>query len=160
MVSRRMTLSLVLLSIACAAGWALALTRPPRGVGLALSSISAVLIIGSLLAAARFLRYPSRAFARAERLAGRGDVQGARAAYQRLIDAGHADAAPMAAFKLGLLLEQHADTEGARHAYRLAVFSCILPKRPRRERPGGGNGAEPLIVSVREEIQVNASTES
>jgi hypothetical protein len=122
-VSRRMTLALVLLSFDCAAGWTLALTRPPRGVGLALSCIAAALTIGSFVAALRFLRFPSRAFTRAERLAGQGDVQGARTAYQRLIDTGHADAAPMAAFNLGLLLEQHGDTEGARAAYRLATQS-------------------------------------
>jgi Tetratricopeptide repeat len=122
-VSRRMTLALVLLSFACAAGWTLALTKPPREVGLALSATVVVLIVGSIVAAFRFLRFPSLAFARAERLAGQGDVQGARTAYQRLIDAGHADAAPMAALNLGLLLEQHGDTEGARAAYRLAIQS-------------------------------------
>jgi len=123
MVSRRMRLALVLLSFGCAAGWTQALTRPPRGVGLALSCIAAALTIGSIVAALRFLRFPSLAFTRAERLAAQGDVQGARTAYQRLVHTGHADAAPMSAFNLGLLLERHGDIEGARAAYRLAIQS-------------------------------------
>jgi hypothetical protein len=38
-------------------------------------------------------------------LAGRGDVAGARAAYQQAIDSGHPDDAPMAMVNLGTLLE-------------------------------------------------------
>ena len=52
-----------------------------------------------------------------------GDIEGARAAYQRAIDSGHLDAAPMAAFNLGVLLKEQGDIEGARAAYQRAIDS-------------------------------------
>jgi len=49
-------------------------------------------------------------------LAGQGDADGAKAAYQRAIDSGHADAAPMAARNLGVLPEGQGDADAARAA--------------------------------------------
>jgi Tfp pilus assembly protein PilF len=57
------------------------------------------------------------------RLAEQGDVAGARAAYQRAIDSGHPDAAPMAARYLGFLLAEQGDVAGARAAYQRAIDS-------------------------------------
>ena len=48
-------------------------------------------------------------------------MAGARAAFQRAIDSGHADQAPTAAFNLGYLLEKQGDLAGARAAYERAV---------------------------------------
>jgi hypothetical protein len=42
----------------------------------------------------------------ATRLDEQGDAMGARAAYQRAIDSGHADAAPAAAYNLGNMLAE------------------------------------------------------
>jgi tetratricopeptide (TPR) repeat protein len=47
-----------------------------------------------------------------------GEIEGARAAYQRAIDTGHPDYAPQAMLALGLLLKEQGDAEGARVAYQ------------------------------------------
>ena len=52
-----------------------------------------------------------------------GDADGAKAAYQRAIDSGHADQAPKAAFNLGVLLAEQGDADGAKAAYQLAIDS-------------------------------------
>jgi TolA-binding protein len=56
-------------------------------------------------------------------LAEQGDVAGARAAFQRAIDSGHADQAPMAAWNLGVLLAEQGDVAGARTAFQRAIDS-------------------------------------
>ena len=52
-----------------------------------------------------------------------GDVEGAHATFQQLIDSGHPRLAPGAAFQLGLLLKEQMDAEGAQVAFRLAIDS-------------------------------------
>src|SRR5919197_661610 len=52
---------------------------------------------------------PKEAFNLGVLLAGQGDAEGARAAYQRAIDSGHVDTAPMAAVHLGVLLAAQGD---------------------------------------------------
>src|SRR3954454_21235469 len=54
-------------------------------------------------------------------LAEHGDVEGARAAYQRAIDTGHPDQAPAAMNNLGLMLAEHGNVEGARAAFQRAI---------------------------------------
>jgi tetratricopeptide (TPR) repeat protein len=56
-------------------------------------------------------------------LSKRGDVDGARAAYQVAIDSGHAEFAPAVWFNLGNLLVEEGDDEGARAAYQEAIDS-------------------------------------
>jgi hypothetical protein len=58
-------------------------------------------------------------------------VAGAKAAYQRAIESGHADAAPVAAFNLGLLLEQQGDGAGAKAAYQQTIDSGHAELAPR-----------------------------
>ena len=50
-----------------------------------------------------------------------GDAEGARAAYQRVIDSDDADAAPKAAFNLGVVLEKLGNEQGARAASRQVI---------------------------------------
>ena len=50
-------------------------------------------------------------------------MAGARAAYERAIESGHADAAPRVALHLGILLEKQADAAGACAAYEHALKS-------------------------------------
>ena len=52
-----------------------------------------------------------------------GDADGAKAAYQRAIDSGHAKWAPMAAYGLGVVLADRGDADGARAAYQRAIDS-------------------------------------
>lgn len=52
-----------------------------------------------------------------------GDVKGARAAYQRAIDSGHAEWSPGAAVNLGALLVDQGDVEDAKAAYQRAIDS-------------------------------------
>ena len=68
-------------------------------------------------------RWMDEAFRLAQALDQQGDVDGARSAYQQVIDSGHAEHAPAAAFKLGLLLGKHDDLPGARTAYEYAATS-------------------------------------
>jgi len=60
-----------------------------------------------------------------------GDVEGAKAAYQRVIDSGHTDQAPKAGLNLGSLLWQQGDLEGAKAAYQLAIDSGHPEVAPR-----------------------------
>jgi hypothetical protein len=50
-----------------------------------------------------------------------GDIDAARAAYQKVIDAGQPNWAAEARYLLGEMLEEHGDTAGAREQYRLLV---------------------------------------
>ena len=50
-----------------------------------------------------------------------GDTAGARTVYQQAIDSGHPDDASMAAYNLGVLLEDLGDFAGARAAYLQAI---------------------------------------
>jgi tetratricopeptide (TPR) repeat protein len=52
-----------------------------------------------------------------------GDVQGAKDAFQKAIDSGDADAAPIAAIGLGELLADEGDVQGAKDAFRKAIDS-------------------------------------
>jgi len=52
-----------------------------------------------------------------------GDVQGAKDAFQKAIDSGSADAAPMAAIGLGELLADEGDVQGAKDAFQKAIDS-------------------------------------
>jgi len=52
-----------------------------------------------------------------------GDVEGAKAAYQRAIDSGHTAQTPLAALGLGGLLKEQGDVEGAKVAYQRAIDS-------------------------------------
>jgi tetratricopeptide (TPR) repeat protein len=63
-------------------------------------------------------------------LESQGDAEGAKAAYQRAIDSGHRDAAPMAAFDLGILLQAQGDAAGAQAAYHLAIDSGHADQAP------------------------------
>ena len=56
-------------------------------------------------------------------LSEQGEVSGARDAYQRAIDSGHAEHAPAAAVFLGYLLDEQGDVAGARDAYQRAIDS-------------------------------------
>ena len=53
----------------------------------------------------------------------KGDVEGARTAYQQVVDSGHPEYAPQAANKLGHLLQGQRDPEGAQAAYQEAINS-------------------------------------
>ncbi|MGH3843952.1 MAG: tetratricopeptide repeat protein [Pseudonocardiaceae bacterium] len=63
-------------------------------------------------------------------LAEQGDVAGAQAAFQRAIDSGHTDQAPMAAWNLGVLLAEQGDIAGARAAYQRAIDSGHTDQAP------------------------------
>jgi tetratricopeptide (TPR) repeat protein len=52
-----------------------------------------------------------------------GQLDGARAAYERAIASGHPDVAPTAAANLGVLLARQGDVAGARAAYQQAIDS-------------------------------------
>ena len=58
------------------------------------------------------------------RLLAKRDLAGARAAFQRAIDSGHAKRAPAAALRLGLLLAKQRDPAGARDAFRQFWALC------------------------------------
>ncbi len=60
-----------------------------------------------------------------------GDTEGAREAYQRVIDSGHPGKAPGAAFNLGALLKEQGDTEGTREAYQRVIDSGHPEAAPR-----------------------------
>ncbi|HWE58491.1 MAG TPA: hypothetical protein VG228_02255, partial [Solirubrobacteraceae bacterium] len=53
----------------------------------------------------------------------KGDVEGAREAYQFAIDSGHSGFAPAAALSLGVLLGEQGDVEGARRVLRVVIDS-------------------------------------
>jgi tetratricopeptide (TPR) repeat protein len=55
----------------------------------------------------------------------------AKAAYQRAIDSGHADAAAWAAADLGVLLAEQGDVAGAKAAYQQAIDSGHADAAPR-----------------------------
>jgi Flp pilus assembly protein TadD len=61
-------------------------------------------------------------------------VEGARAAYQQAIDAGHSDIAPRAMVDLGVLLAEQGDVEGARAAYQQAIDTGHPDIAPRAMR--------------------------
>ena len=65
-------------------------------------------------------------------------MEGARAAYQQVIDSGHPDKAPTAEYNLGLLLEGQGDVEGAR-ACLPAGHRLRTPRRgvKGQSQPGG-----------------------
>ena len=50
-------------------------------------------------------------------------MEGARTAFQRAIESGHAVAAPASAVTLGSLLAERGDVEGARAAFQRAIDS-------------------------------------
>ena len=54
---------------------------------------------------------------------GREDFAGAELAFQLVIESGHADMAPKAAFNLGVLREDQGDLAGTEQAYQLAIDS-------------------------------------
>jgi tetratricopeptide (TPR) repeat protein len=56
-------------------------------------------------------------------LAEQGDIGGALAAYQQVIDSDHPDQAPKAAFNLGMLLAEQGDIGGALAAYQQVIDS-------------------------------------
>jgi tetratricopeptide (TPR) repeat protein len=56
-------------------------------------------------------------------LAKKGNIAGARAAFQRAIDSGDPESAPMAAVHLGSLLAEQNDVVGAWSAYQVAIDS-------------------------------------
>jgi TPR repeat protein len=58
-------------------------------------------------------------------------VAGAKAAYQRAIESGHADAAAWAAADLGVLLAEQGDGAGAKAAYQQAIDSGHADAAPR-----------------------------
>ena len=60
-----------------------------------------------------------------------GDLEGARAAYQRAIDSHDPFAAPGAWHGLGVLLEEQGDADGARAAYQTAIDSGHQEHAPR-----------------------------
>jgi tetratricopeptide (TPR) repeat protein len=60
-----------------------------------------------------------------------GDIEGARAAYQRAIDSDHSDAAPMAATNLGIVLAEQGDIEGTRAALQQAIDSGHPDQAPK-----------------------------
>ena len=67
---------------------------------------------------------PKAMFGLGQLLAEQGDVEGARAAYQRAIDSGDREwATPAALVNLGVLLDQQGDVEGARAAYQQVIDS-------------------------------------
>jgi tetratricopeptide (TPR) repeat protein len=63
-------------------------------------------------------------------LVGRGDVDGARAAFERAIDSGFTDVIAMAAFNLGLLEHSSGNLKAAIPAYRRAIDSGHPEFRP------------------------------
>jgi len=63
-----------------------------------------------------------------------GDLEGAKAAWQRAIDSGHPEAAPGAAYNLGVLLEEQGDLEGAKAAWQRAIDSGHADQAPRAAR--------------------------
>ena len=62
-----------------------------------------------------------------------GDVQGAKDAFQKAIDSGHADAAPTAAVNLGVLLEEPGGRAGREG--RLPEGHRLRARRRRRRWP-------------------------
>ena len=75
-------------------------------------------------------------------LADQGDVQGAKDAYQKAIDSGHADTAPKAAFNLGLLLEEPGGRAGRQG--RLPEGHRLRPRRH-----GAEGRAQPRVAAGR-----------
>lgn len=70
-------------------------------------------------------------FAHAEELGGRGDLGGAKAAYQGVMDSGSGDWGPRAATALGDLLRAQGDLESARAAYQRAINSGHPDEAPK-----------------------------
>jgi CHAT domain-containing protein/TolA-binding protein len=68
-------------------------------------------------------RTTGAAFDRAVHLAEQGDVDGARAAFERMAEDGDPELAAMAFYNLGNLLDQQKDVDGARRAYVRAADS-------------------------------------
>jgi tetratricopeptide (TPR) repeat protein len=52
-------------------------------------------------------------------------------AWRKAVDSGHSDAAPRAAFNLGILLKGQGDMDGARAAFQLAIGSQHADQAPR-----------------------------
>ena len=50
-------------------------------------------------------------------------MRGAKDAFQKAIDSGHADAAPLATVGLGVLLEDQGECGGAKDAFQKAIDS-------------------------------------
>jgi tetratricopeptide (TPR) repeat protein len=61
----------------------------------------------------------------------RGEPGAATTAWQRVIDSGHPDVAPMAAFGLGVLLKEQGDLAGARAAWQRGIDSGHPDAAPR-----------------------------
>jgi tetratricopeptide (TPR) repeat protein len=81
-----------------------------------------------------FVETASAAFNLAVVLEAEGDVEGARQAYQRAVDANDEDVSAYAAYHLGPLLEDQGDLPGARAAYRVAVETGHPHVGPRAAR--------------------------
>jgi tetratricopeptide (TPR) repeat protein len=75
--------------------------------------------------------YEEAAYQLGRNLAGRGDIEAARAALLQAIDSGHADIAPRALLTLGVLLQQQGDLDGARAALLQAIDSGHADIAPR-----------------------------
>jgi predicted negative regulator of RcsB-dependent stress response len=79
------------------------------------------------------------------RLAKQGDVAGARAAYQRAIDSGHAEWAPEAAINLGVLLAEQTDVaylSSLSHLNRLTLAAVAASARAAYQRAIDSGHAE------------------
>ena len=73
---------------------------------------------------------PATAFNLGLMLAGRGDLAGARTAFQSVIASGHPQYAPAACRNLGVLLEGQGDQAGARLAFETAIDSSDAEQAP------------------------------
>jgi tetratricopeptide (TPR) repeat protein len=79
----------------------------------------------------------------------RGDIDAARAFYQRVIESGRPDQAPKAAVNLGMLCAGQGDVDGAKAAYKLAIDSGHYDEAPR--------GAFALGRMLQQQGEVNAA---
>ena len=100
-------------------GWRLA--GPPPGVAHVLAFVHGVLFAAALVVGVFVLRPSSRDVRRASRLVKGGDLDGAAAAYRRVIESGRRDEVALAAFKLGGVLIRQGDLDGAGAAFQRVI---------------------------------------
>ena len=101
--------------------WGARLAGPPPGVAHVLLYVSDALFAVTLVAGVFILRPSSRDLRRGSRLVKEGDLDGAAAAYRRVIGSGRRDEAGLAAFRLGGVLIRQGDLDGAGAAFQRAI---------------------------------------
>jgi len=121
--SRSRGMVLALWSAWALLAWVLRLAGLPHSTARVLVHVHQVLFAAILVASVTVVRPRSGDFRRGRQSSRRGDLDGAAAAYRRVVGSGRRAEVPYAAFNLGCVLYRRGDLDGARAAFQRAIDS-------------------------------------